>query len=191
MFIIKKHIKPGLTEIYIQNMLMKMFVEQNIYPVVLMVGCDQKPLNNRHFISTDNKLQNRLTIIACLRRKGLIISTTKDIYVNEISQKECQQHDLVSSILDEFIAGTRKGRTYKELFNIGRKLYKKYNISSEFEKHPIGGPTGYEIRYEMIDEQSSGIFKNNQVVALNPTITGYKAEGTFLITDHGCESLTK
>lgn len=182
-------IHPEFTEREAESILTALLIQKNIFPAVLMVGADENASEQRHFLAGSRQIKRRLTIIACLRREGLIISLTRDIYFGKIKVAEKAKHQLVSEICARLIAATACHKTYQELYQTAYQLYQKHNLTAAFHEHPIGGPTGYEIRYEMVNSNSNGVFRSGQAVAWNPTLIGFKSEDTWLIHENDLEQL--
>jgi hypothetical protein len=57
----------------------------------------------------------------------------------------------------------------------------------EWRRHHQGGLTGYGSREIIATPETAHLIQTGQAFAWNPSITGAKAEETFLLTDAGAE----
>jgi Xaa-Pro dipeptidase len=79
------------------------------------------------------------------------------------------------------------GRTVAEAFADCRRFYAEAGYSDEWRLHHQGGITGYASREVIATPASEVEIEAGQAFAWNPSITGAKAEETFVLTDSGSE----
>jgi antitoxin VapB len=82
---------------------------------------------------------------------------------------------------------TRPGRTLAEAFQDCTGFYADAGYPDEWKLHHQGGLTGYGSRELIATPASHHVIAVGQAFAWNPSITGAKAEETFVLTESGPE----
>ena len=73
-------VKPGMRETEIAGILCKHIRAAGTFPVVVLVGTDQRIHNYRHPIPTEKPLNKHLMMVHCIRLRGLILSSARRMY---------------------------------------------------------------------------------------------------------------
>jgi Xaa-Pro dipeptidase len=76
------------------------------------------------------------------------------------------------------------------VFEDCRRLYAQVGYPDEWQLHHQGGSTGYRSREVIATPHTHDLIQVNQAFAWNPSITGAKAEETFVLTEAGPEVVT-
>jgi hypothetical protein len=82
---------------------------------------------------------------------------------------------------------TRPGRTVAETFADCRRFYADAGFPGEWRLHHQGGLTGYGSRELIATPHTDDLIEPGQAFAWNPSVTGAKAEETFVLTEAGPE----
>jgi Xaa-Pro dipeptidase len=82
---------------------------------------------------------------------------------------------------------TRPGRTLADAFADCRRFYAEAGFPGEWRLHHQGGLTGYASRELIATPYTDAVIEHGQAFAWNPSITGAKAEETFVLTEDGAE----
>jgi Xaa-Pro dipeptidase len=82
---------------------------------------------------------------------------------------------------------TRPGRSLAEAFEGCQRLYAEAGFPDEWRLHHQGGMTGYASREVIATPNTEIPIETGQAFSWNPSITGAKAEDTFVLTDEGAE----
>ncbi len=85
------------------------------------------------------------------------------------------------------VEATRPGRTLAEAFADCRCFYRDVGFPREIDLHHQGGTTGYGSREVIATPGTEDEIRTGQAFAWNPSITGAKAEETFVLTETGPE----
>jgi Xaa-Pro dipeptidase len=85
---------------------------------------------------------------------------------------------------------TRPGRTLAEAFADCQRFYAEEGFPEEWRLHHQGGMTGYVSREVIATPHTQQEIRAGQAFAWNPSITGAKAEETFILTEGGPEVIT-
>jgi antitoxin VapB len=85
------------------------------------------------------------------------------------------------------IEATRPGRTLADAFDDVRRLYAETGFPDEWRRHHQGGITGYASREVIATPYTQVEIEPGMAFAWNPSVTGAKAEETFVLTESGPE----
>jgi antitoxin VapB len=102
-----------------------------------------------------------------------------------------ERHRAVRRVDTRAIVESRPGKTLGEVMLQAMDQYQLEGFPDEWRLHHQGGLTGYAGREVFATPSSSYVLKPNQALAWNPSITRVKSEDTILITEEGCEVLTR
>ncbi|MDQ3711411.1 MAG: M24 family metallopeptidase [Acidobacteriota bacterium] len=183
-------IEPGETELEIARKVRDALAVYHINSIVTLVGADERTERFRHPIPTDKRWRKVVLIGICAKREGLIVNFSRIACVGEIPGELDRKTDAVAHVFARMIAATRIGASGAELYQATAKAYAEQGFADEIQKHHQGGATGYKTREWLAHPKSAEIVLKNQAFAWNPTITGTKAEETFVVTENGAEILT-
>jgi Xaa-Pro dipeptidase len=86
---------------------------------------------------------------------------------------------------------TRPGRTLAEAFADCQRFYAEAGYPEEWKLHHQGGLTGYASREVVATPETAEQIRVGQAFAWNPSVTGAKAEETFVLISSGPEVVTK
>ena len=82
---------------------------------------------------------------------------------------------------------TRPGRTLADAFADCQRFYADAGFPDEWRFHHQGGLTGYASRELIATPSTEDVIEPGQAFAWNPSVTGAKAEETFILTETGPE----
>lgn len=183
-------IESGESERKIARKVKNSLADFNIESVVTLVGVDERIANFRHPIPTENVWKKVLLIVVCAKRNGLIASLSRIACVGEIPDELRRKTDAVAYVFAKFLSVTKRGATGAEIYRIAADAYAEKGFADEINKHHQGGAAGYKTRDWIAHPKSAEIAQNNQAFAWNPSITGTKAEETYLFSESIIENLT-
>ncbi|KAF2957406.1 peptidase M24 [Thermotoga sp. Ku-13t] len=180
---------PEMTEWEVQSQITQAFVERGIEPVLVLVFGEESAQLYRHNLPRSVKVGSKLFVSVCVRKKGLILSSTRSVLFtrNETWIKQHRDNCYVEAIA---LANSRPGKKLNEVFEEIKKAYASVNRPHEWFLHHQGGLAGYNAREVVANEKTDYTLRSGNVVAWNPTITGTKSEDTFLILEDGLECLS-
>ncbi|GGJ02064.1 peptidase M24 [Alicyclobacillus cellulosilyticus] len=178
-------VQPGMTGRQIMAKVDGALLEAGILPIVSLVGIDDPVLKYRHPIPNDRPFHHTAMMVSCAERHGLIVALTRTVHNGRLSDEARQHHHRVQRVLSEMVAATKPGRKVADVLSHAQAVYERLGYPGEWQKHHQGGGIGYETRDFIATPQSTEVVHSGQAFAWNPSIPGYKAEDTFLITDSG------
>ena len=121
---------------------------------------------------------------------------TRMIFVGNVKNKIKEIYDIVRSAQSKAIEKIRPGRKISEVDSAGRDHITKKGYG-KFFGHSIGHGVGIDVHEEpSISKRSNGILRPGMVFTIEPAIYlpkigGVRIEDMVLVTDKGCEVLTR
>jgi Xaa-Pro aminopeptidase len=183
-------LKPGMTEYEIQGLIGGKLMAKGIYPVVLLVGTDERIFNFRHPMPTEKKLDKYCMVVICAQRWGLILSMTRLVHFGKIPAEIASKYEALHQVDMAYITASTPGNALKDVFTAGADEYKKQGYEGEQFKHYQGGTGGYLTREQGLDPGNGYVIGEGDVLAHNPTITGTKIEDSILVKSGSFDVIT-
>ncbi|MBA3709633.1 MAG: aminopeptidase P family N-terminal domain-containing protein [Planctomycetes bacterium] len=171
----------GDSEFQVEADMARHLLARGIQPTVLLVAFDQRLLRYRHPTPTANRLKRCGMLVICGSRGGLIACLTRIIHFGPIPEDLLKRHEAVCRVDAAYWSATKIGVPYGKVLQAGIDQYKKEGFAKEWELHHQGGPTGYAGRDFVVTPDEKHVVLDKQAVAWNPSITGTKAEDTFVV----------
>jgi antitoxin VapB len=126
--------------------------------------------------------------VASAKRGGLYANLTEMVELDEpdpeLARRQAATEQILTRMREE---ATRPGRTLAEAFQDCTGFYADAGYPDEWKLHHQGGLTGYGSRELIATPASHHVIAVGQAFAWNPSITGAKAEETFVLTESGPE----
>lgn len=158
-------------------------------PVVL-VASDERIVRYRHPIPVPKPIEKSLMLIVGAELGGLIVAMTRFAWLRGRPDGEtARRFSAVHSVHRAFMTATRPGRTLSEILADGVEAYRTVGFADEWRLHHQGGPIGYQGREAVAVPGSGAVVAPNMAFAWNPSITGTKAEDTFVLRTDGSRDI--
>ncbi len=183
-------VEPGMDEFEIQGVIAGELMSKGVYPVVLLVGTDERISLYRHPMPTEKKLKKYCMVVICAQRWGLILNMTRLVHFGPIPDEIVSRYESLHKVDMAYITATRPGKTMKDIFDAGRLVYEEEGFRGEELKHFQGGTCGYLAREQGLSPESNYTILDGEIFAHNPTITGTKIEDSILVKNNAFEVLT-
>jgi Xaa-Pro dipeptidase len=181
-------VQPGMTEHEAAGELAAACRRRGLTATVLLAAADERIALHRHPLPAGATIERRATLVASAERGGLYANLTWIVELDEpepeLARRVRACEELLGRMRDE---ATRPGRTLAEAFADCRRFYAEAGFPDEWRLHHQGGLTGYASRELIATSQTDHVIEPGQAFAWNPSITGAKAEETFVLTEHGPE----
>ncbi|BAS29442.1 prephenate dehydratase [Limnochorda pilosa] len=187
---VARRILPGQSEWEVAAQLEEALWARGIEPTVTLVAADDRLRAYRHPLPTTNRVGDRVMLVTCGRRHGLIANLTRLVSFVPQDDDLQRRHRACCTVDAALFLATRVGTPYSDLWATLQHAYAAVGFPDEWQLHHQGGPTGYEGRDELLRPSSAGRVEPYQAFAWNPSITGTKSEDTLLATPEGPEWLT-
>lgn len=157
-----------------------------LVPTVLLAATDDRIRRYRHPLPTGALLDRRVMLVASAQRGGLYANLTKIAWFEQPDRETERRQAACDEILERMrVEATRPGRTVADAFADCRRFYADAGFPDEWRLHHQGGITGYASREVIATPYTDVPIELGQAFAWNPSITGAKAEETFVLTDAG------
>ncbi len=161
-----------------------------ITPVVL-VAADERIPRYRHPIPRGATVERRMMLVVCAERGGLYVSLTRIVHLEEPDEDFRRRQGACEEILRRMREeATRPGRALADVFEDCKGFYADAGFPDEWRLHHQGGMAGYAAREIIASPETRQEVQAGQAFAWNPSITGAKAEETFVLTENGSEVIS-
>jgi Xaa-Pro aminopeptidase len=158
---------------------------------VLLAATHERIARHRHPLPTGARLERRAMIVASAQRGGLYANLTRIAWLGEpdpeIARRQAACDEILAHTREE---ATRPGRTLAHAFDDVRRFYAEAGFPDEWRLHHQGGITGYASREVIATPHTEVEIEPGMAFAWNPSVTGAKAEETFVLTEAGPELVT-
>jgi Xaa-Pro aminopeptidase len=185
---VAERLVPGISEHEAASELAAACRARGLVPTVLLAATHERIARYRHPLATTARLERRAIIVASAQRGGLYANLTRIAWLEEpdpeIVRRQAACDEILARTRDE---ATLPGRALSDVFADIRCFYADAGFPDEWRLHHQGGVTGYASR-EVIATPTTAIeIEPGMAFAWNPSVTGAKAEETFVLTGTGPE----
>jgi len=130
-------------------------------------------------------------LVVSAERGGLYANVNRMVHFEEPDTELKRRHEACEILLRRMREEvTRPGRTLADAFKVCQRFYAEAGFPDEWRLHHQGGLTGYTSREIIATPHTQQEIQAGQAFAWNPSITGAKAEETFILTNDGSEQIT-
>jgi Xaa-Pro dipeptidase len=181
-------VAPGISEHQAADEIAAACRCRGLVPTVLLAATHKRIGLYRHPLPSAATVEGRVMLVASAQRGGLYANLTRIVHFEEpdpevqIRQELCDE--ILARMRDE---ATKPGRALAEAFDDCRRFYAEAGFPDEWRLHHQGGITGYASREVIATPHTDMEIEVGQAFAWNPSITGAKAEETFVLTESGAE----
>jgi Xaa-Pro dipeptidase len=185
-------VEPGTNELEVAAALAAACRRRDLWASVLLVAADERIAMHRHPVPVDATIERRAMLVASAERGGLYANLTRFVELEEPDADLARRLEACGEILARRREeATRPGRSLAEAFGDCRRFSAEAGFPDEWRLHHQGGVTGYGSRELIATPDSRHVIAPNQAFAWNPSISGGKAEETFVLTGSGAEVVTE
>ena len=159
---------------------------------VLMAASEERMRRYRHPILRfrARELGRMSMVVVCAERDGLYANLTRILLFDEVDDETVRRQQACENILRRMREATVPGRTLAEVFEDCKKFYAEEGFPREWKNHHQGGLTGYASREVVATPETDLEIEPGMAFAWNPSVSGAKAEETFVLTGSGPEVIT-
>jgi Xaa-Pro dipeptidase len=158
---------------------------------VLLAAADERIAAYRHPIPHGKQIEGRAMLVVSAERGGLYANVTRMVHFEEPDAEVERRQKACETILNRMREeATTPGHTLADAFADCQRFYAEVGFPEEWKLHHQGGMTGYASREVIATPQTRQEIRIGQAFAWNPSITGAKAEETFILTEGGPEVIT-
>jgi Xaa-Pro dipeptidase len=184
-------LEPGISELGAAANLDAACRRRGLFGSVLLAAADDRIARYRHPIPHGATIERRAMLVVSAERGGLYANVTRIVHFEEPDKELRQRLEACETILRRMREeATRPGRTLADAFEDCRRFYAEEGFPEEWRLHHQGGMTGYVSREVIATPGTRQEIRVGQAFAWNPSVTGAKAEETFVLTESGPEVIT-
>jgi Xaa-Pro dipeptidase len=184
-------VAPGMDELEAAANLAAACRRRGLTAPVLLAGADERIDLFRHAIPHGGPIERRVMLVVSAERGGLFANLTRFVELDdrppELERRAAACEEILVRMREE---ATRPGRTLSEAFEDCTRFYAEAGYPGEWRLHHQGGMTGYGSREVIAAPHTHDRIKLGHAFAWNPSITGFKTEETFVLTEAGPEVVT-
>jgi antitoxin VapB len=181
-------VETGMTEHEAAAALAGACRRRGLTATVLLAAADERISQHRHPVPVGARIEQRALLVASAERGGLYANLTRIVELDEPDPELARRLRACEEILGRMREeATRPGRTVAEAFGDCRRFYADAGSPGEWRLHHQGGLTGYGSRELIATPHTDDLIEPGQAFAWNPSVTGAKAEETFVLTEAGPE----
>ncbi|MBA3474745.1 MAG: M24 family metallopeptidase [Rubrobacter sp.] len=184
-------LSPGTTEHEAAASLVSACRRRGLTTPVTLAAADDRIVRYRHPIPHGATIERRVMLVVSAERGGLHVSLTRIVDFEEPDAQVSRRQEACEEILHRMREeATQPGRTFADAFEDCKRFYAEAGFPDEWRLHHQGGMAGYASREIIATPETSQEIRVGQAFAWNPSITGAKAEETFVLTENGPEVIT-
>ena len=177
-------VEAGMTEHEAAAVLAAACRRRGLTATVLLTAADERIAQYRHPVPMGATIERRAMLVASAERGGLYANLTRIVELEEpdpeLARRVRACDEILARLREE---ATRPGRTLAEAFADCRRFYADAGFPDEWRLHHQGGLTGYGSRELIATPGTDHVIEPAQAFAWNPSVTGAKAEETFVLTE--------
>jgi Xaa-Pro dipeptidase len=181
-------VAPGVGELELAAEIAASCRRRGLTSPVLLAAADGRIANHRHALPFGATIERRAMLVVSAERGGLYANLTRFVELEEPDEALARRLAAADEILERMrVEATIPGTTLAEAFAACRGFYRDAGFPEEVRLHHQGGLTGYASRELIATPATDHVIAVGQAFAWNPSITGAKAEETFVLTESGPE----
>ncbi|AFZ69333.1 Xaa-Pro aminopeptidase (plasmid) [Deinococcus peraridilitoris DSM 19664] len=185
-----RELRPELTEFEASAHLAKEVIALGMTPVVNLCAGNERLQSRRHPLPTHARLGSKALLVLCARRNGPIVSVSRMVSFTPPDAQEEQRYRTLLEIEAQGLNAAERGGTLEEVFRALQTAYGTHHMPEEITLHHQGGLAGYRPRESRAEPGNTLTVQDGHLLALNPSISGFKVEDTFLRRDGRLLDLT-
>jgi Xaa-Pro aminopeptidase len=184
-------VRSGIGELELAANLDAACRRRDLTAPVLLAACDARIERHRHAIPFGGLVDRRAMLVVSAERGGLFANSTLFVELDdrppELERRATACDEILERMREE---ATRPGRTLADAFDDCTRFYAEAGYPGEWRLHHQGGSCGYLSREVIATPSTHDRIEVGNAFAWNPSITGYKSEETFVLTEAGPEVMT-
>jgi Xaa-Pro aminopeptidase len=186
-----RSLEPGMSEHEAAADLATACRRRGLFSSVLLAAADDRIARYRHPIPHGARIERRAMLVVSAEHGGLYANVTRMVHFEEPDAEVERRQKACETILNRMMEATSPGRTLADAFEDCQRFYAEEGFPDEWKLHHQGGMTGYASREIIATPQTYQEIKLGQAFAWNPSISGAKAEETFVLGEGGPEVITR
>ncbi len=192
------YIRPGLSESAIARTIEIAFIKELARPAFDPIVASGKNASKPHAIATGEKIRNNSFVMIDIgaKVKGYCSDLTRMITFGRITEKYRKIYDIVSAAQEKAVKSIKPGVRLSDIDASGRSYIQKKGFGKYFG-HSLGHGIGMSVHEKpTVSVREQGVARPGMIFTVEPAIYipgfgGVRIEDMVLVTDKGCEVLTR
>ena len=178
-------VSGGETEEAVAADLLAALARDGIRAPVVLAAADDRIARYRHPLPTARRVERRLMLVAVAERWGLHVAATRFRELDPPGTDLAARIGAAAAVHDAMVEATRPGATLGGVLDAARRAYAEQGFPEEWRLHHQGGSIAYQGRERVAVPGDTTAIAPGMAFAWNPSITGAKAEETFVLLPDG------
>lgn len=184
-------IRPGMSELDVEAMLLYEYGKQNMTADVVQVGADERIGQFRHPTPTDRKIRRFVLIHPAVQKDGLHANVTRMVYFGDrVPEDTLRRYEAACRVEAAAVSMCVAGNHFCDILEEQKRIYQECGYEEEWRNHFQGGITGYLLADPTLCLNQQAKVSVNQAFDWFITITGVKVEELSITIAQGPEVIS-
>ena len=180
-----------MTEAAVAGEISHRLLKRTVQPVRIQVAADGRNERYRHWGFGEDPIQSYAVISCTARRWGLHATVARTVVLDQLPAQLWDAFQKTLLIHGTGIFFSRQDRLLCEVWPKVRRIYEKFDAAHEWQMADQADVTGYRASEVQLTPTSEFRLAANIPITWHPSVGPASAADTILITENGCEFLTK
>ncbi|MDX2230920.1 MAG: M24 family metallopeptidase [Leptolyngbyaceae cyanobacterium bins.349] len=158
---------------------------RGLHPALILAAGDRRLPLYRHPLPQPAPLGRQAMLVFCARGFGLIISLTRFVFFEPMSEQERQLHRTIAEIEAIALNHSQPDTPLNTVYHALANAYEQHGFPQAILEHHQGGTAGYGAREVIATPATNDVLMANMAIAWNPSLPGAKIEDTFVVHSDG------
>lgn len=160
-------------------------------PILTLAAGDRRLPLYRHPLPSREPLGRQAMLVFCARKYGLVVSLTRFVFFQLMSEQDKKLHDTIADIESTVLNQSRLETPLNLIYQALAAAYEQHGYPHAIREHHQGGTAGYAAREMIATPETHDRLAAQMILAWNPSIPGAKIEDTFVLrSDDSLENLS-
>lgn len=171
----------GQTEDEAASAAVEILGRESVRVPVVLVATDERVERYRHPLPGPTHIKRRLMLVLVAERWGLHAAATRIREFEKPAAELLRRIAATRTVEAAMHEATVPGATLGDVYEAARRAYAACGFPGELDLHHQGGMIGYQGRERIATAGDTTTIEPGMAFAWNPSITGAKAEDTFIL----------
>ena len=175
----------GMAEDAVMASALAALATEGVRAPVCLAAADERIERYRHPLPGATRVDRRIMVVLVAERWGLHVAATRFLELEPPGPDLARRLEATAAVQRAMHEATVAGSTLGEVLDAARGAYARTGFPDEWRLHHQGGTIAYQGRERIAVPGDRTRIEPGMAFAWNPSITGAKAEETFLLAQDG------